>query len=371
MKSGKDRAFNASRLVLARKRRQFTKKHLAESSGVSTRSLTDYETGKATPGATALSSLAKTLKFPESFFFQKTIPEPSPQTASFRSLKRMSAKQRDAALTAGALAIDFSNWIEERYQIPRFDVPDLSSYSPSEAAVMLRVEWGLGLGKLPNLVHLLESKGVRVFSLAQDCVEIDAFCVWVNAIPYVFLNNQKSAERSRFDAAHELGHLVLHQNQDERGREIEQQANDFAAALLMPRESVEEYDFCPTCLNDFINLKRNWGVSTAALIRRFYSLSLITEWKYRSLCIDLAKAGYRTHEPLEMPREKSRVLDCILSDLRGKGVSLQSVCEDLHIAVDDLTPFLFGLAMFAIEGNGKSRGFLNASNRPKLRLVSS
>src|SRR3546814_6955040 len=84
------------------------------------------------------------------------------------------------------------------------------------------------------MIKLLESKGVHVFSLAEDTKNVDAFSCWRNGQPFVFLNTFKSAERSRFDAAHELAHLVLHRHGGPQGREAETEANQFASAFLMP-----------------------------------------------------------------------------------------------------------------------------------------
>jgi Zn-dependent peptidase ImmA (M78 family) len=69
----------------------------------------------------------------------------------------------------------------------------------------------------------LESKGVRVFSLAANTVKVNAYALWKDEKPFVFLNTFKSTESSRFDAAHELGHLVLHQDGSVTGREAEDQ----------------------------------------------------------------------------------------------------------------------------------------------------
>ena len=54
----------------------------------------------------------------------------------------------------------------------------------------------------------------------------------------MFLNTFKSAERSRFDAAHELAHLILHKHGAPNGQEAEKQADTFAGSFLMPRASV-------------------------------------------------------------------------------------------------------------------------------------
>lgn len=102
--------------------------------------------------------------------------------------------------------------------------------------------WSLGNAPIQNVIHLLESKGIRISSLTEETREVDAFCTWHEAQPFIFLNTLKSAERSRFDAAHELGHLVRDvysmRHGQAHGPEMERQADAFAAAFLMPMTSV-------------------------------------------------------------------------------------------------------------------------------------
>jgi Zn-dependent peptidase ImmA (M78 family) len=88
------------------------------------------------------------------------------------------------------------------------------------------------------MIHLLESKGIRVYFIAEDYKNVDAFSVWDENTPLILLNTFKSSERSRFDAAHELGHLVLHKHGVPRSKKAEQDANSFAAEFLMPRTNI-------------------------------------------------------------------------------------------------------------------------------------
>ena len=81
------------------------------------------------------------------------------------------------------------------------------------------------------MISLLESKGIRTFSLSDEAQEVDACCQWINDRPFIFLNISKSSERCRFDAAHELGHLVMHRHGIIEGRQMEQEANAFASAF--------------------------------------------------------------------------------------------------------------------------------------------
>ncbi len=143
------------------------------------------------------------------------------------------------ALSQGALALHLNRWLEEKFELPQALVPELSrEKTPEAAAEALRREWGSGNAPVRNMVHLLESKGIRVFSLSVKAREVDAFSMWSGDTPFMFLNTQKTAEHSRFDSAHELGHLVLDRHAACQGRESERRADAFASAFLMPRSSV-------------------------------------------------------------------------------------------------------------------------------------
>src|SRR5205085_7960830 len=130
---------------------------------------------------------------------------------------------------------------------------------------------------ISNMIKLLESKGVRVFSLAENTKNVDAFSCWRNDIPYVFLNTFKSAERSRLDAAHELGHLVLHKHGGPRqGRDAEAEANTFASSFLMPKADVRSRIPFVRTLDDIVSAKKRWGVSTGALAYWLYKLGILS-----------------------------------------------------------------------------------------------
>lgn len=163
----------------------------------------------------------RALDFPRGFFFAEDVDELPAEAASFRSLSSMTARERDAALAAGAIAYLFNDWVAERFNLPSPDVPELrGDATPEAAAQVVRSNWGLGEQPISSMVKLLESKGVRVFSLCEDTKNVDAFSCWRGERPFIFLNTFKSTERSRFDAAHDLGHLVMHKHgapQDSRG----------------------------------------------------------------------------------------------------------------------------------------------------------
>ena len=136
------------------------------------------------------------------------------EAVSFRKLSKTSATRRDAVLSSAVLALELFEVIDRHFKLPQPSIPTLDKLGPEQAAEIVRRDWGLGDKPITNMVHLLEAKGVRVVSLAHDYADIDAFCFFRDSVPYVFINTVKSGERQRFDAAHELAHLVLHDERD-------------------------------------------------------------------------------------------------------------------------------------------------------------
>lgn len=336
--------------------------------GVEPRSISAYEKAEFSPDEDRLRGIAKALRFDEAFFFGEDLDEPTPDSASFRALSRMTAAQRDTALGAGALALLINDWIEKRFELPQASLPDMSREGgPEAAAEALRRAWGLGELPVKNLVHLLEAKGVRVFSLAVDAIEVDAFSMWRQATPFVFLNTRKSAEHSRFDAAHELGHLVLHRHGAPQGQEAEREANTFASAFLMPRASVLANAPRMATVDYLVELKKYWTVSVAALAYRLHSVSVLSDWHYRTLCIEIASRGYRKREPEAAQRETSQVLAKVFAALRSEGVTKADIASDLRIPVEEIEQLVFGLALTGLRSSSETSD--TVKRRPELHLV--
>ncbi|MDE0051239.1 MAG: XRE family transcriptional regulator [Rhodospirillales bacterium] len=354
--------FNPSRLTLARKRRRYSKKELAEAIGVTPHSVLRYESGKIAPTREVELRLSKVLDFPIVFFSGHDVDELGVEGASFRSLSSISAKDRNSALAAGSLAFMFADWVEERFDLPKPDLLDLGDDTPEIAARSLREHWGLGERPVKNMVELLEAKGVRLFSLAENTVTVDAFSVWRREVPFVFLNTVKTAERSRYDAAHELGHLVLHLEGGPTGRAAEHEANQFASAFLLPEADVVATIPRVHTLNQVIEAKKRWAVSVMALLHRLRRLEIMSDWQYRMFCIDATSLGYRREEPFGISRERSVVWQKVLTMLWSERVTKVEIAKDLQMPTEEVENFLFGLASETIEEQA-------VELRPPLRLV--
>jgi Zn-dependent peptidase ImmA (M78 family)/DNA-binding XRE family transcriptional regulator len=362
--------FNPRCFSFARRRRGLTKKALAERAGLSVRSITAYEAGDQDPLPETLGQLARILEFPVAFFEGDDVEEFTDDSASFRSLSKMTAGQREAALAGGALAIRLGTWMEERFSLPDPDLPDFhEATDPEVAAASLRAIWGLGERPISNLVHLLESRGVRVFSLVEDCKEVDAFSLWYRGTPYVLLNTLKTAERSRFDAAHELGHLVMHRHGNATGRTAEDQANAFASAFLMPRASVIARASHGVTMRALFEGKEVWGVSTVAYAYRLHKVGLLSDWYYHQLMRKLSGMGLRSAEEGHKRRETSQILKKVLDDLKQSGIPKAEVARQLKIYPGELDRLIFGLAITGVPGGGGGEGGDRSASRANLRLV--
>jgi len=254
-----------SRLILARKRRGMTLVELSAATEVSVRSLSAYENGRQTPSPGVLRRLAAALDMPVEFLQAGDVDEIPVDAISFRAISKLTAGQRDTARGAGRIALLLAEWIEQRFHLPEAQVPSLPTLDPETAAEVVRARWGLGVAPLGSLVRLLEAHGVRVFSLAAECAAVDAFSFYWRQTPYVLLNTTKSGERGRFDAAHELGHLVLHsEHHVPHGPDAEQEANRFAAAFLMPRASVLAHGLNNATIDRILVAKQTWRVAAMA-----------------------------------------------------------------------------------------------------------
>ena len=354
---------NISRLELARKRRRLTAKALSESAGIAPVTLSRIVNGTQIADERTVDALVRALSFPREFFFKDDIDPISAEAASFRSLTAMSAKEREAALAAGLLAFELSDWVNARFNLPKADLLDLShERDPAGAARTLRQYWSIGERPISHMVKLLETKGIRVFSLAENTKNVDAFSCWRNDEPFVFLNTFKTTERSRFDAAHELGHLVMHKHGGpQQGRKAEFEAQVFASFFLMPHDDVRATIPRVSTLSQVVRAKQRWGVSASALAYHLHKMNVLTDWNYRTFCIQINR-DYGKSEPLGWPPERSSVWQMVLTALWKEGMSRNQIASTLCLPHAEVENLLFGLT-------GETAPMSRSSGKPNLRAV--
>lgn len=362
--------FTPARLALARKRRGMTITRLARRAGLSVQSLSNAECGRQEPSEATLRSISEVLSFPPSFFVEPEPTEIVSEQVSFRARSKTSARVREAVLSAATLAVELHAWIDHRFELPKTDIPIVEQrMTPEIAAAHVRARWGLNhLAGISNVIQLLEAHGVAVYSLPPEYGDVDAFSFWADGRPFILLNPLKSAERGRFDGAHELGHLVLHAQPgytpDSRSQEKE--ANAFASAFLMSEESVKSVVKMPPTTDEILRYKKRWRVSALALAYRLHELNMISDWGYRRTMIELGEMGFQSDEPSGIPHEQSYILQKVLSSLRARGISFRKLSAELHLYPSDLNEIMFGLAVVPVLGrlSGSPRQESQAKGAP-------
>ncbi len=217
-------------------------------------------------------------------------------------------------LAAGTLISELATRLEEYVELPEVrtitrDIPIEGVDDIENHAAEVRRNWGLGLGPIPNMAKRLEAQGIVPYPISEGAEEVDAFSFWRLGRPYIFLVTSKhSSSRTRFDAAHELGHLTMHSDASPGNPLLERQAHRFGAAFLMPRESFGKE--CPTRFiwEHFKELKQRWKVSISAMVRRGYELERLSQSSYRRAHTYLNKTNQRRNEPFEPSAELPTML---------------------------------------------------------------
>lgn len=345
--------FNPARLSFARKLRGLTKRKLAHSTGLNERTISVHESGAEPPEHGSILLYADALKFPQAFFFGDTIDEIPENAVSFRSLSKMTLTKRDMSLSEGSIAVKINEWFEAHFKLPSLDLPDLGSGfemfddAPEIVAESLRSYWGLGTRPIKNILHLVESKGIKVYSLSEAPKDADGFSFWYNnETPFILYDySARSAERCRFDIAHELGHLLLHRKEplkNKNSRFMEREADTFASAFLMPSKAVKTTAPQTITWQNLLVYKQYWNVSMKAIVYKLYKLGRISDWTNRSFNIKANQYGYK-NEPNPSPHEIPQIISKALDALAKEGRTMADFAKELDLHSDDLASYLFGL----------------------------
>lgn len=345
--------FEPHRLRVARQLRKLSRTALADQLDVTAAAVSQWEAGDTRPKPHTLLEVSRVLAFPVRFFGGQgsPLPSPDPNSAFFRSLRKSRQVDREAAMAHASLIAELVRVIERHAELPSVDIPehpiDLDAPSDEVEAVAqaVRRHWGLDDEPIENMVRELERHAAVAVRL-RLADEVDAFS-WPQddrLRPIVILAADKEKkDRSRFDAAHELGHLVMHAYQPEPGnKELEKQAHRFAGAFLLPAEQLmEEWPRGRLSWNSLLQLKQRWQMSLAALLYRGRDLELLSQTAYESAVKYMARAGWRKTEPgdLGLP-ERPRLLHSAVVALNNVGITADELAEQANLRLEDLAEYL-------------------------------
>jgi Zn-dependent peptidase ImmA (M78 family)/transcriptional regulator with XRE-family HTH domain len=357
------RGFVPQRLAEARLAMMMSRAELARELNITGQAVGYYETGERRPDMDMLLRAAAVLQQPVSFFLRPSQSiEDRRGTRFFRSVGTRSNKINYALDIRAKWLWELVSAISEEVRQPAPNYPDIpapldgDAYSGDEIekiATSIRRHWRLGDGPIANVIALFETHGLIVtrFELGSD--QIDAFSCWINKKPHVFLGSDKgSCCRSRFDAAHELCHVLLHRDiaqediENKKVRErIEREANLFAGAFLLPKFAMFN-EFYSTRMSHLIGLKKRWRVSVQAIAHRAKSLGIIDEDQYILFRKSISFHRWNKSEPLdnELPLEQPQwLLKCWELFVKRRGIEEMDTAEEIGFTLD-LVASLFGQA---------------------------
>lgn len=359
----RSRGFVPQRLAEARLAMRVSRAELARELGVTGQAVGYYESGERRPDMDTLLRIASILQQPVSFFLRSSPSiERERGTRFFRSIGTRSNKTNHALDVRSKWLWELVSIISEEVKQPAHSLPEITPpadgklYSIEELeeiATDVRRYWGLGDGPIANVIALFETHGLIVtrFELGSD--QIDAFSCWIKRKPYVFLGSDKrSCCRSRFDAVHELCHLLLHRDiaqedlEDKNVRDrIEHEADLFAGAFLLPCPAMFR-EFYSTRMSHMLGLKKRWRVSIQAIAHRAKNLEIIDEDQYILFRKNISFHKWNRSEPLddEIPLEQPQwLLKCWELFVKRRGIEEMATAEEIGFTLD-LVVRLFGRA---------------------------
>jgi Zn-dependent peptidase ImmA (M78 family) len=247
----------------------------------------------------------------------------------------------------------------ETVEFPPHNLPSLALSAKPEyidrkyievVANKLREGWGIGLGPIQNVVWLLEHQGVVIVRDQVATNHIDAFSCWRGSYPVIVLTaGKESAVRSRWDAAHELGHLILHREIDrtriaskEGLAKIEQQADWFAGSFLLPADTFRRSIIIPS-LEEFLKVKPHWMVSIQAQLQRAFALGMVSDAARARMWKQISIHGWRYREPLDdalEPEQPELLRKSIEMGIEDGTLDLQVMSTEIGVPANKIQSLL-------------------------------
>jgi Zn-dependent peptidase ImmA (M78 family)/DNA-binding Xre family transcriptional regulator len=345
--------FQKDRLIQILAARRLSQVQLAALVGVSTATISKWRSGAQVPIREALDRLSDVVNVTPEWFTRPMVETTSMplfrSNASAHVSARSMLRARLEWVQEIALALgEFVDFPELRLPKRMFREPEeITPEDIEQAACECREMWGLGRVVVEDLALAVEGAGVIVVREETGITQIEGLSAWSDVLgrPIILLSADKAnGFRSRFDLAHELGHLVLHKymqrtNDRERHNLMERQAHGFAGAFLLPAESFAPEVHLPVTLDDLLLLKRRWGVSVGALIKRLEAMELLDEFERVSLYKKTSFRWGRKSEPgdgdraPEQPRLLRRTIDLLVDE---KVMPLDSIPRHIGLGASDI-----------------------------------
>jgi Zn-dependent peptidase ImmA (M78 family)/transcriptional regulator with XRE-family HTH domain len=344
-----NRLFRNELIGLRRRMLSLSQTELSARSGITQGTLSKVEQGIKEATEELVGRLAHALDCPETFFYQgeREYGPPMSAHAMFRKKAVIGQKVLDKVIAELNVRIGhlrkFLSTVEFSPELPfpQYDVEDFHGDIDAIAANVRRA-WLAPRGPLRSLTEYAERAGCLVIHCDMDAAKIDGVSYRIPGLPpIIFLNRHQPADRMRFSLAHELGHLVMHAYP---GPNMEQEANQFASALLMPAAEIGP-ELQGLTIEKAAYMKPLWKVSMASMIYRAAELNKIDRYKAEYLWRQMALRGFRMREPqaVDFAPEQTSLIDALINNLTEQmGYTAQELSELLHLHYDELAA-MYGL----------------------------
>lgn len=327
----------AEALVTLRRARGMTQVELADRAGVTQAALSRYESDLRSPDDAVVEALADALGVTGKFL-RNAGRVRGAMAVDAHMRRRATAKAtvwRQLEAQLNAYRMHARQLLEEitvraEQTVPRFDPIEVPA---ADAARMVRMQWQMPIGPVREVVRWLEAAGCLVIMEDFETGRVDGMSQWIDDLPVMLVNERAPTDRLRLTIAHELGHLCLHSR--EITRDLEQEADAFAAEFLMPTEAIRA-QLRNLTLGRLHDLKREWGVSMQALIEKAYAIGYLTREHRTSLYKTISAKGWRVREPLSdtLPRETGKLPASIADAMFARGLSSDEFAQIAGFASD-------------------------------------
>lgn len=338
-------SFNGLELKLLRLFNEYSLEDVAEKIGKSKQYIHKLETGLSYPTDELLIELSKLFDVKKDFFYQVHSPLQEDQI-HFRSLKTSRQFAKQVVIARAEQLNRLLKFIEEQINLPDYlinsidaDHTLLTGDQIEKIADDFRKQFELGFAPIPNLIEFCEDIGIIVTDFDSISTEVDALSL-ISQRPIIVRNtSKKSVCRQRFDIAHEVGHMILHNGVITGDNLTESQAHRFASSLLLPQAMLRtnfpilfkggRFDW--TKISEF---KQIWGISKAAILYRAKQLNLIDDNQYKTGVIHLRVNGEAKQEIEDtfMPDETPTLMKDAIRLILEEGLTIEQISDELNIS---------------------------------------
>jgi Zn-dependent peptidase ImmA (M78 family)/DNA-binding XRE family transcriptional regulator len=345
---------NPEMVEMAREARGLTQTALADRLGCTQATVSKIERDDLQVSPEMRKRLSEELEYPEDFFCQRGSIHP-PGVQYRRSRTKLRARDRDRLDATHNIRARVIGKLLDSIDIEGENIPSLpidEHDNPKEVARKLRRIWEVPSGPIQNLTKLVESNGAIVVHTQFKTGEMDGvYYPFPDLPPIIFLDEEQTGDRLRFTLAHELGHIVMHQNPADPGL-VEEQTNDFVGEFMMPEKEIRS-QLQSLDLHKLARKKREWKMSMGSILVHANRIGAISEKKYQKLWREMGRAGYRKREPaeLEIPKEEPSLEERLIKvHLNELGYSVEQLSDAVHLNVDEFRDRVYD------ERDNSSRG---------------